>query len=373
VFGAVDPGETNPAPVAAAKGVAIDDDGDDAVAREDRVTLEPGAGRRSGRQQHTEADERDVSSHNRQSQSGGPAVAITGSTGLLGSAIAARLEANGYRVRRLVRGTPRGEEIPWDPSQGRLNPAALEGMNAVVHLSGEPVGARWTRDRKVRIRESRVESTRLLSQTIARLSRRPAVMISASAIGVYGDRGDEVLTEASAPSAADGDFLAAVVRDWEAAAEPARSAGVRVVHPRFGIVLSPRGGALKQMLPAFRLGAGARMGGGRQWMSWVSLDDAAGAVEHAIETAELSGPINVTAPEPVTNEEFTRALGTALSRPAALRIPAWALRLALGEMASGTVLVSARVIPEKLLATGYRFLHPSLSGALRDVLGRRGR
>jgi uncharacterized protein len=212
-----------------------------------------------------------------------------------------------------------------------------------------------------------------LSETIVRLSRRPAVLISASAIGAYGDRGDEVITEASAPTPAADDFLGAVVRDWEAAAQPARAAGVRVVHPRFGIVLSPRGGALKQMLPSFRWGAGARMGSGRQWMSWVSLDDAAGAVEHCIENSELNGPVNITAPEPVTNEEFTRTLGMILSRPAALRIPAWALRLALGEMATGTVLASARVIPEKLLATGYRFFHPSLADALRDVLSRRAR
>jgi uncharacterized protein (TIGR01777 family) len=199
------------------------------------------------------------------------------------------------------------------------------------------------------------------------------VLISASAIGIYGNRGDEVLTEASAPTSDAGDFLASVVRQWEAAAEPARSAGARIVHPRFGVVLSQKGGALEKLLPAFRMGAGARIGDGRQWMSWVSVDDAAGAIEHSLITAELEGPVNVTAPEPVTNAEFTRILGQVLSRPTLFRIPARALQLALGEMASGTILASARVLPAKLLGSGYQFRHSTLKQALRDVLGAQGR
>jgi uncharacterized protein (TIGR01777 family) len=245
-------------------------------------------------------------------------------------------------------------------------------MDAVVHLSGEPVGTRWSAARKVRIRQSRIESTRLLSETIAGLTRKPQVLISASAIGIYGSRGDEILTEATPPTHAATDFLASVVRQWEAAAEPARAARVRVVHPRFGIVLSPQGGALEKMLPAFRWGTGARMGDGRQWMSWVSIDDAVEALEHCLNHAELEGPVNVTAPEPVTNADFTRVLGQVLSRPTRFRIPAGVLRLALGAMAEGTILASARVLPVKLLESGYRFHHPTLDRALRAVLGAGG-
>jgi uncharacterized protein (TIGR01777 family) len=313
-----------------------------------------------------------VSSHDPWKRESARLVAVSGSSGLLGSAIGSTLGQRGWTVRRLVRRSAGAGEISWNPSSGRLDPADLEGVDAVVHLSGEPVGARWTPARKLRIRESRVESTRLLSETLDRLSHPPAVLISASAIGVYGDRGDEILTEAADLGPESGDFLASVVRDWEAAAEPARGAGVRVVHPRFGIVLSSRGGALRQLLPAFRWGAGARMGDGSQWMSWISLDDAAGAVEHCLENGDVKGPVNVTAPEPVTNREFTRVLGQVLSRPARLRIPASVLRLALGEMAAGTVLASARVVPAKLLASGYQFRHVSLAQALRDVLGRAG-
>jgi uncharacterized protein (TIGR01777 family) len=197
------------------------------------------------------------------------------------------------------------------------------------------------------------------------------VLVSASAIGIYGDRGEEVLTESSAPAAGD-DFLASVTRDWEHAADPARAAGIRVVHPRFGVVLSPAGGALAKMLWPFRLGLGGRIGSGAQWMSWISIDDVAGALLHLLRTASLSGPVNLTAPAPVRNRDFTRALGRVLSRPAVLPVPAPALRLVLGEMADAALLASARVRPDRLLGSGYRFVHPDLDTALRQMLRPRG-
>jgi uncharacterized protein (TIGR01777 family) len=301
-------------------------------------------------------------------------VAITGASGLLGAAVKSRLAAQSHQVTPLVRRTPRAGEIQWDPESGYLDPTALEGVDAVVHLSGENVGVRWTAARKVRIRSSRVQSTRLLSEVIAKLSRRPAVLISASAVGIYGDRGDEILTEGSREGQPGDDFLVSVAQQWEQATKPAQDAGVRVVCARFGVVLSPTGGALKKLLLPFRLGLGGRMGTGRQWMSWVSLDDAAGAVEHALTNESLQGPVNVTAPEPVTNRDFTRTLGQELSRPTPFPVPAGALRLALGEMVDSTILASARALPAKLLASGYRFRHPDLATALRDILrqGQRG-
>jgi uncharacterized protein (TIGR01777 family) len=300
-------------------------------------------------------------------------VVVTGASGLIGSAVSRRLEAAGHRVSRMVRRPAGPGEISWDPDLGRLNPADLEGVDGVVHLAGENVGARWTPARKARIRDSRVRGTRLLSETLARLRRKPAVLVSASAIGIYGNRGDEVLTETSAPGDASHDFLVAVAEEWEAAAEPARAAGVRVVHPRFGVVLSPAGGALKKMLPPFRLGLGGRLGNGSQWMSWISIDDAVGSIHYALLTPTLHGPVNTTAPNPVTNDEFTRALGQVLGRPTLFSVPAFALRLALGEMADATVLISARARPVRLLESGYRFAHPDLESALRHVLGKQPR
>jgi uncharacterized protein (TIGR01777 family) len=239
----------------------------------------------------------------------------------------------------------------------------------VVHLAGENVGVRWTSRRKARIRDSRVKGTRLVSETLARLRQPPAVLLSASAVGIYGNRGSEPLTEASSPGNP-GDFLVSVAQEWEAATEPARAAGIRVVHARFGIVLSPKGGALRKMLLPFRLGLGGRIGNGSQWMSWISIDDAADAILHALSTDTLRGAVNATAPEPVTNRDFTVALARVLGRPAPIAVPAAALRLILGEMADSTLLTSVRVLPSRLLDSGYRFRHPDLQSALRHVLGR---
>jgi uncharacterized protein (TIGR01777 family) len=298
-------------------------------------------------------------------------IGLTGGSGLIGSALVASLTQNGYRVTRLVRRAPEGGEISWSPSEGILDPHQLESMDAIVHLGGENVAARWTQQRKLKIRESRISGTRLISQTLARLSTGPKLLISASAIGIYGNRGDEILTDSSSPASSGRDFLASVTLDWERAADPARQAGIRVVHPRFGIVLSPAGGALKKMVLPFRLGLGGRLGNGSQWMSWIAIDDVVGAIQHVLETPHITGALNVTAPEPVTNRDFTASLGRVLSRPTPFVVPAVALRLALGEMAQGTVLASARVIPTRLLDSGYHFRHPSLEPALRDVLGTR--
>jgi uncharacterized protein (TIGR01777 family) len=262
-------------------------------------------------------------------------------------------------------------EISWNPATGQLNPASLESIDAVVHLAGENVGARWTAGRKARIRDSRVEGTRLISETLARLAKRPEVMVSASAVGIYGDRGDDVLTESSALGNS-ADFLAQVGVEWEAAADPARQAGIRVVHPRFGLVLSRKGGALGRMLLPFRLGLGGRLGSGSQWMSWISLADAVEVIGHVLSNRDVHGPVNVTAPRPVTNREFTRTLGRVLARPTVFAVPAPFLRLLFGEMADVMLLASTRVVPARLTELGYRFQHADLETALRAALGRRG-
>jgi uncharacterized protein (TIGR01777 family) len=273
-------------------------------------------------------------------------------------------------VVRLVRRSPRGDdEIGWDPAAGELDSASLEGMDAVVHLSGENLASgRWTEARKSRLRDSRVATTRLLAQTLATLERRPRVLVSASAVGYYGSRGENWITESSPPG---DDFLARLTVDWETAAEPAAEAGIRVVHPRSGIVLSPEGGALGKMLLPFKAGLGGVVGPGTQYMSWVALDDVVAAVHHALVHDALEGPFNLVSPEPVTNREFTKTLGDVLGRPTLVPVPAFALRLALGEeMANSTLLASNRARPEKLLATGYDFRFPTLEGALRHLLGR---
>jgi uncharacterized protein (TIGR01777 family) len=319
----------------------------------------------------------DLEAHARFGQSGRLRVAVSGASGLLGRALLPFLTTGGHEVLRLVRGHHAPDHSPgevyWDLKRGRIEIGKLEGLDAVVHLAGENIGARWTRDRKRRIRESRGIGTRFLCEALARLRQKPKVLVTASAVGIYGNRGDELLTEGSATLAAPQDFLVTVGREWEAATEPARAAGIRVVITRFGLMLSPAGGILAKMLPPFRAGLGGPLGGGRQWMSWISIDDAVGAVHHAIMTEALSGPVNTTAPEPVTNREFTATLARVLGRPALLPVPAPALRLALGEMGQVAVLGSARVVPERLSQSGYRFRHPMLEGALRFVLGRETR
>lgn len=297
-------------------------------------------------------------------------VLVTGSRGLLGSALVAALRDRGDRVVRLVRaGGAAPDEARWDPAAGSIDAAALEGLDAVVHLAGENLSAgRWTPERKARIRDSRVAGTGLLAAALARLSRPPRVLLAASAVGYYGDRGDEVLREDSAPGTG---FLADLCRDWEAAAEPARRAGIRVVHLRSGVVLSTRGGALARLLPVFRLGLGGPLGAGRQYMSWISIHDWASAALHLLAAAGVAGPVNMVAPHPVTNAEFARALGRALSRPALVPVPAAALRAAFGEMADQALLAGARVEPARLLASGYAFRFPEVEAALRHLLGTR--
>ncbi len=295
-------------------------------------------------------------------------ILLTGASGLIGSALTAKLTDAEHEVTRLVRSSPNRErrEIQWDPSAGRLDAAALEGFDAVVHLAGESIATgRWTAAKKERIRSSRVQGTRLLAETLARLQRPPEILVSASAIGYYGDRGDEELDEGSAPGSG---FLAEVCRQWEAAAEPAREAGIRVVHPRIGVVLSATGGALAKLVPMFRLGLGGPIGSGRQHVSWITLDDLVGAICHVIATGSLSGPVNAVAPEPATNREFARALGRALRRPARLPAPAFALRAMLGPMADELLLASTRVIPRRLVDSGFAFDDPDLEPAFRRLL-----
>jgi uncharacterized protein (TIGR01777 family) len=297
-------------------------------------------------------------------------VAVTGAGGLLGRTLVPFLTTGGHRVVTITR-RPRGaDQIGWDPGSGRLDASGIDGVDAVVHLAGEPIGVRWTAARKRRIRESRVRGTRLLAEALARLPRPPRVLVSASGIGVYGNRGDALLTEASPIPEGSPDFLVDVGREWEAAADPARAAGIRVVSTRFGLILTPAGGALGRMLPAFRLGVGGPLGSGGQWVSWAAIDDVVGAVHHAIMTEGLSGALNVCAPEPVTSRVFAETLGAVLGRPAVLPAPAPALRLLFGEMADTALLASQRAAPTRLLESGYRFRFPALEPALRFLLGR---
>lgn len=292
-------------------------------------------------------------------------VLVSGAKGLIGSALIPELEARGHRINRLTRSPRSGEDIRWDPDAGMIE-GDLAGIDAVVHLAGESIAeGRWTSERKRRILESRQKGTHLLAEKIAGLPEPPSVMVSASAIGYYGDRGNELLTEESEPGTM---FLFGVCKEWEAAAQPAREAGVRVVHPRFGIVLSTEGGALGTTLPIFKLGGGGKIGSGRQYWSWVTLDDVVGAIVHAINMDTLSGPVNVVAPDPPTNAEYTRVLGRVLGRPTFFAVPAPAIRIVLGGMADNLLLASARVEPAKLEETGYEYRHPELEGALRHLL-----
>lgn len=310
----------------------------------------------------------DVAQHQRY---GGPKmkVLVTGSSGLIGSALLPFLTTGGHEVVRLVRAAPRSDaEILWDPAEGRIDARSLEGLDAAVHLAGENISSgRWTATRKARIRSSRVDGTRLLASTLAGLDRPPRAFVSASAIGYYGDRGDEELDEQSAPGAG---FLAAVCKEWEEAVRPAADAGTRVVRLRFGVILSPSGGALQKMLPPFRLGLGGVIGNGRQYMSWLALDDAVGIVHHALIDGSLSGAVNAVAPHPLTNRDFTKILGRVLSRPTLFPVPAFAARLTFGEMADELLLASTRVVPRKLEESNYRFRFAELEPALRHLLGK---
>jgi uncharacterized protein len=312
----------------------------------------------------------DLSLHQKHSGGQSMKIAVTGSTGLVGSALVPFLTTGGHQVVRIVRsnGGVTEEAVSWDPSSGRIDASRLEGLDAVVHLAGENIAARrWNAAQKARIRDSRVQGTKLFCETLARLKHPPSVLVSASAIGFYGNRDDEGLSEVS-PSGTG--FLADVCREWEAATELAVGAGIRVVHLRFGVILSPRGGALATMLTPFRLGLGGRLGNGRQWMSWISLDDAVGSIYHALCSDHLRGPANAVAPNPVTNLEFTKTLGKVLGRPTIFPMPGFMARLAFGEMADDLLLASTKVLPRALLDSGYSFLHPNLEGALRHVLGK---
>lgn len=295
-------------------------------------------------------------------------ILVSGASGFLGTALVAFLTTGGHNVTRLVRSRARADaqEILWDPQRGVEDIARLEGFDAVAHLAGENIVGRWTAEKRARIRDSRVRGTTTLCDALMRLSSPPKVLVSASAVGYYGNRGDEVLTE---ESPAGQGFLAEVCQAWEAATSEVRQS-MRVVHPRIGIVLSPRGGAFAQMLIPFRLGVGGIVGSGEQYMSWVTLDDMLGALHHALITESLSGPINVTSPNPVTNRELTTTLGKVLGRPTRIPLPAGVARMTLGEMADELLLSSARVVPQQLLHSQYSFRHPDLEKALRYILGK---
>ena len=300
-------------------------------------------------------------------------VLISGASGLVGSALVPFLESHGYQVTRLVRRPAQdSREIAWDAMR-QIPPQRVSGFAAVIHLSGESVRGYWTSSRRRRIRESRVISTRNLSQALASLERKPAVLVCASAIGYYGNRGDQILTEESPPGAG---FLAEVSREWENATTPAREAGIRTVNIRIGIVLSGEGGALKQMLPPFRLGLGGRIGNGRQWWSWIHIADLIAAVRHILSADEggasspvqLAGPVNLVSANPATNAEFTRTLAEGLHRPTLLPIPAVVARLAFGKFADEALLASTKVAPNKLLASNFVFSFPNLASAFDNLL-----
>lgn len=310
-------------------------------------------------------------------------IAITGATGFIGRALVRYLEANGHSTVRISRSAPRPgfDDVQWDPAAGRLDPAPLEGIDAVIHLAGETISERWTTAHRRAIRESRIRGTQLLAGTLASLARRPRVLVSASAVGIYGDRGDNVLSEESAIGAyaaaetsrnAGAAYLAQVGSEWEAAAAPAKDAGIRVVHPRSGVVLGAHGGILSRLLPPFRFGAGGKIGDGRQWTSWIALSDEVRVLEFLVLTESLSGPVNAVAPQPVTNAELSHVLARVLHRPAIATVPAFAARLMFGEMADALLLAGQRVVPRKLLDADFRFDHPTLEDALRAELGGHG-
>ena len=297
-------------------------------------------------------------------------ILIGGSHGLVGTALTNSLAAEGHEVFRLVRHYPGSEaEIEWSPDRYSIQLARIEGFDAVVNLAGESIAeGRWTEAKKQRIRESRVKGTRLLGDALANLTDRPKTFICASAIGYYGNRGDEVLTETSAPG---NDFLAEVCVEWEKATALATEKGIRVVNTRFGVILDSKGGALAKMLPPFRMGLGGRVGSGKQWMSWIALEDVVGGIKFALANASLEGPVNFVAPNPVTNAEFTKTLGNALSRPTLFPIPAFGVRLMFGEMGDALLLSSQRVKPQILANVGCEFRYAQLIDALSAALSSR--
>ena len=295
-------------------------------------------------------------------------ILISGSSGLIGSAAATALKSDGHDVVHLVRPgkPPNPGDVQWDPMRATVDVAALEGVEVVIHLSGAGIAdGRWTEERKQLLRSSRIDTTRVLVDSLSRLKQKPRVLIVASAIGYYGNRGDEILTESSTTGT---DFLALVCRDWEAEASRAAARGIRTVMLRTGVVLSGKGGALPKMLTPFKLGVGGRLGSGQQWMSWIAIEDVVGIIRNAIANEQVSGPVNVVAPNPVRNEEFTRLLAAMLHRPAIFPAPAFMLRLAMGEMADAVLLGSDRVKPERMLAAGYKFRFEILEPALRAAV-----
>ena len=294
-------------------------------------------------------------------------ILITGASGLVGSALFSALERSGHRVIKLVRGSASDTpgKATWDPDAVRIDLSSAGTLDAVVHLAGEPIAKRWTPDMKRRIRDSRVKGTRLLSDALARLPAPPKVLVCASATGWYGDRGEEWLDESSDPGRG---FLAETCQEWEAAAAAAREAGIRVVHLRIGLVLSPKGGALAKMLPVFRLGLGGRLGSGRAYWSWITLDDLLEVIQHALANEALRGAVNAVSPHPVTNAEFTKTLGGVLRRPAILPVPRFAVELLFGEMGREAMLASFRVKPAKLIETGFKFQFSELAPAFRHLL-----
>jgi uncharacterized protein (TIGR01777 family) len=295
-------------------------------------------------------------------------IVVSGASGLIGTQLVANLSSSGHEVVRLVRRSPKASEIQWNPKSGTLDAAALEGADAVIHLSGAGIGdKRWTDGYRKEILDSRTATTALLAKTMASLSRKPSVFLSGSAIGIYGARNDEQLTEVSTHGTG---FLAEVCEQWEAAAKPAVDAGIRTVYLRTGIVLSPKGGALKKLLPLFKLGVGGKFGNGKQWQSWISIDDEIGAIEHLL-TANVSGAVNLTAPNPVTNAEFTKVLASVLKRPAIVPVPTFAPKILLGgELADALLFTGQRVIPAALNASGYNFKHTTLESAFRSLLSK---
>lgn len=295
-------------------------------------------------------------------------ILVSGSHGLVGKALLRSLTDDGHEVIKLVRGERAvgSPEVEWQPDQGRIDVEHLEGIHAVVHLAGESIASgRWTAEKKRTIRESRTNGTALLSNALAQLSQPPSVLLSASAIGYYGDRDDELLNEKSAPGK---DFLSSVCVEWEAATRSAVEKEIRTVCARFGVILDANDGALAKMLPPFRMGVGGRVGDGKQWMSWIALDDVINGLKFLIEDASVQGPVNFVAPNPVTNAEFTKTLGRVLSRPTIFPVPAFGVRLAFGEMADALLLSSQRVDPSVLEDKGFLYSWPTLEPALRHLL-----